>query len=522
VANDRNGHRDVFLHDRSTGKTSRINLAPDGTEANGISSYTPPDISGDGHYVVYSSSADNLVPGDANRESDIFVFDRRTGGTERISLGLNGNEANDFSHSPGISSDGRFVTFASLANNLVPGDSNDEPDVFLHDRSTGKTTRVNVASDGTEANVGVGLYWGWWNVVPVSDDGRFVAFNSPASNLVPGDTNGEEDVFLRDLLNEETTRISVTSDGGEADGVSLLTGMSDDGRFVLFISSAPNLVQQNDTGTPNLFIYDHSDGKTRPVEFSRNGSVSAASVWHSCISGDGGFVAFAAPVKDLVPWSDSENYGLFVLDLTTGRTLRVTMAHDGGDTNAGVMACDLSYDGRYIAFNSGADNLVAEDRNGETDAFITDNPMFFQINPGLNGSWFNPATNGQGFFIDVLPTSGLLFMSWNTFDVERPDESIEAQLGDPGHRWLVGQGPYSGNQAILNIYSSNGGVFDAAEPRPEFDQDGEMLVEFTSCRSGTVTYEIPSVDQSRVIPIQRVALDNATTCESQAGQIQTE
>ena len=519
VPDDNNGEFDVFLHDRSSGTTSRVSQGVNGAEANGFSGWSPPVISGNGRYVVFESEANNLVTGDNNGTWDIFVYDRETGETERVSIDSNGNEANYASHSPNISTDGRFVTFLSGATNLVSNDVNEEVDVFLHDRVTGETARVNLASDGTQANEGSTGYWGWWwNVLPVSDDGRYTAFNTPASNLVPGDTNGEEDVFVRDLLEQTTTRVSVASDGTEADGWSLLHGMSRDGRFLLFFSSVTNLTPEISGG---LYLHDRTTKETWPINVGSDGEPFDAR--RACISGNGNYVVLAAQARALLPWATRDGYDLIVKELSSGKAFRASMAYTGGeDDSSDYSGCRITNDGRYISFLSDGGNLIPGDRNSFSDVFVTDNPAMFQINPGLNGSWFNPATNGQGFFIDVLPTTGMVFVGWSTFDVTLPDESVTAHIGDPGHRWLSAQGEYLGNQAALDIHAIKGGVFDSPEPSPIVEVQGEMLVEFTSCRSGTVTYNLPSVGRSRVIPIQRVALDNAVACESRAGQIKTE
>lgn len=138
----------------------------------------------------------------------------------------------------------------------------------------------------------------------------------------------------------------------------------------------------------------------------------------------------------------------------------------------------------------------------------------FLINPGLNDAWFNPETDGQGFFISVFPDIGLMFLAWFTYEVERPDESIPAQLGEAGHRWLTAQGAYAGNQAVLDIYIARGGVFNTSPPEPVLNMDGTITIEFSNCNAGTVTYDIPSIGRQGVIPIERIALDNVSLCES--------
>ncbi|MBT8054445.1 MAG: hypothetical protein HKN57_14525 [Xanthomonadales bacterium] len=153
------------------------------------------------------------------------------------------------------------------------------------------------------------------------------------------------------------------------------------------------------------------------------------------------------------------------------------------------------------------ENLVMIDMTAESD-------NSFAINPGLNDAWYNPDTDGQGFFIIVFPDIELLFLSWFTYDTERPDDGVTAILGDPGHRWLTAQGNYAGNEAALDITISSGGIFDSGVPVPTQAPDGTMTVTFNGCNSGTVAYDIPSIGRQGVVPIQRVALDNVALCEA--------
>src|SRR5437867_824550 len=175
----------------SPGTTERVSVDSAGTQGNSFS--LDPSISADGRFVAFSSLATNLVPGDTNGAFDVFVHDRLTGTTERVSVDSAGTQGHGNSSEPSISADGRFVAFSSVATNRVPGDTNAAFDVFVHDRLTGTTERVSVASAGTQGN-GSSLD------PSISADGRFVAFSSVATNLVPGDTNGKEDVFVHDRL----------------------------------------------------------------------------------------------------------------------------------------------------------------------------------------------------------------------------------------------------------------------------------------------------------------------------------
>jgi cold shock CspA family protein len=193
VPGDTNADYDVFVHDRQNGTTERVNVSSNGNQANGtFGSNISAWISDDGRYVAFEQAAANLVPGDSNGDSDVFVHDRQNGRTERVSVDSGGLQGNGDSGTPWISGDGRFVVFLSGATNLVPGDTNGLWDVFVHDRRIGTTERVNISSSGVQAN---GLPSGH---VQASVDARFVLLDSAATNLVPADTNGVEDVFLRD------------------------------------------------------------------------------------------------------------------------------------------------------------------------------------------------------------------------------------------------------------------------------------------------------------------------------------
>src|SRR5437867_4406185 len=229
------------LGGRSAGAqtTVRVSVASDGTEGNDVSLGSA--LSADGRFVAFDSAATDLVAGDTNGVSDVFVHDRQTGTTERVSVASDGAQGNGssglvtFAFPPALSADGRFVAFVSFATNLVAGDTNGATDVFVHDRQAGTTERVSVASGGSQSNgsnVGSAL----------SADGRFVAFQSAATNLVADDTNGATDVFVHDRQTGTTERMSVASDGSQGNGFNAGPALSADGRFVAFHSTATNLV----------------------------------------------------------------------------------------------------------------------------------------------------------------------------------------------------------------------------------------------------------------------------------------
>jgi Tol biopolymer transport system component len=351
--------------------TSRVSVASDGTQGNDDSSHT--SISADGRYVAFSSQATNLVANDTNGSADIFVHDRQTGETIRVSVSSTGVEGNDHSGAPAISADGRYIAFDSTASNLVDDDTNECgpvhcSDIFVRDRQTGTTTRVSVASNGTQGD-------GWSAEPSLSADGRYIAFFSYASNLVANDTNGYRDVFVHDTVTGATSRVSVASGGSQGDYDSYSPAISADGRYVAFVSDSTNLVS-GDTNTcvnypnpgqcPDVFVHDRQTGETARVSISSDGTQgNDASSWqsHSSISADGRYVAFQSYATNLVA-NDSNGWGdIFVHDRQTGETTLVSVSSIGGQGDGNSQGTALSADGRYIAFISYATNLVQNDTN---------------------------------------------------------------------------------------------------------------------------------------------------------------
>jgi len=363
VSGDTNGYSDIFFHDRQTGETSRISLAFDGTQANSDSYGT--SISADGRYVVFASGADNLTTGDTNGGVDVFIHDRQTGETTRVSLASDGTQANDSSHNPSISADGRYVAFTSWANNLVAGDTNGLDDVFVHDRQTGATMRISVASNGAQGNSNS-------STPTISADGRYAAFQSWASNLVAGDTNGKPDIFVHDRQTGEASRVSVASDGSQANSYSYAPSISTDGRYVAFVSNATNLVAGDVNETGDIFVHDRQSGETTRVSVASDGTQANDWSEYPTISADGRYVAFGSSASNLVVGDTNLLNDVFIHDRQSGATIRIPNSPAGFQSNASVYAPSISGNGRVIAFTSYASNLVAGDTNSVQDIFVYD------------------------------------------------------------------------------------------------------------------------------------------------------
>ncbi len=344
--------------------TTRVSVSGAGAQGNGHS-YDAHAISADGRFVAFESLATNLVGADTNGAYDVFVRDRQTGATTRVSVSSAGAQATDFSEAPSISGDGRYVAFQSNAANLVPGDTNGN-DVFVHDRQTGATTRVSVASAGTQGNQN--------SFAPsISADGRFVAFYSLATDLVPGpDTNGGADVFIHDRATSQTTRISQTPTGAFGAGASYNPSVSADGRFVAFWSDAPNLVAGDTNGAFDVFLHDRQTGTTTRVSVSSLGAQGNAESRMPSISADGRFVAFFATATNLVAGDTNNAYDVFVHDTQTATTTRVSVSSSGSQALGQSIEPSISADGRRVAFQSPAANLVAGDVNARGDVFVHD------------------------------------------------------------------------------------------------------------------------------------------------------
>ena len=255
VPADANGTMDVFLMDRVTGRTRRVSVGPFGESPDRSEASS---IDASGLVVAFRSFATNLVYGDGNGKADVFVFDRRTGLTERVNVSSTGDEARAATFRGVISGNGRFVGFRSRATNLVPEDTNHALDAFVHDRWTRVTTRISVAADGDEADAHELDRPTRRNLFMsrpfLSADGRFAAFTSLASNLVPDDRNGVSDVFVHDLLTGATIRVSVSGGGEEANAASVVSGISADGSVVAFTSLADNLVTGDTNGRRDVFV----------------------------------------------------------------------------------------------------------------------------------------------------------------------------------------------------------------------------------------------------------------------------
>jgi Tol biopolymer transport system component len=353
---------DVFVCDRETGVIERVSVAGDGTQADGDSEFG--FISATGRWVVFDSVAGNLVPGDENKTSDVFLHDRLSGSTDLVSSRPDGLPGDDWSYARGVSADGRYVVFLSMATDLVAGDTNKVTDVFVRDMKAGVTERMSVSTSGNQGDKESGD-------CAISDDGRFVAFQSFATGLVPGDTNKSADMFVRDRKEATTERVSVSSAGVGGNDNCWDCSISADGRYVAFTSAATNLVSGDTSHQRNdVFVYDRQTKKIKRISVSPTGEEGNNSSGSPSLSSDGRYVAFLSFARNLVSGDTNKLPDAFVRDLKTGRTWRVSLAAKGVQADEGTPGASISGDGRWVAFTSQATNLVREKIRMD-DVFVT-------------------------------------------------------------------------------------------------------------------------------------------------------
>lgn len=375
----------VFRKDLQTGELIRVS-----TSSSGVAAWAGdyPAISADGRYVAFQSYDPNLLPGNDSGETQIYVKDLQTGAVIRASSDSNGNAANGYSSTAHFSADGRYVAFGSNADNLVEGDNNGVVDIFLKDLQTGAITRVSTAMDGGDSN-GVSSDWG-----VVSAGGRYVVFESDASNVVAGDNNNENDVFLKDMLTGTVRIISRAVNGGGANEDSWAPFMSPDGRYIVFDSEASNLVAGDTNGKDDIFLFDTQNDALTLVSTNADGVQGNGHSLNPVISNDGRFVAFRSTATNFGQAGNTVTSSVFVKDLVSGEVACVSLTPDGMPSTGWSYGIGISGDGRYITFGSNADDLVTNDTNGNNDVFRVANPLF--------GASSNVHEFGPGSGVDVI------------------------------------------------------------------------------------------------------------------------
>ncbi len=371
----------VYVYDRSARTTVLVSHSNSGATANGDCADVK--ISANGRFIVFSSSATNLIANDNNGVSDVFLFDRTTSQVELISKSASssapGNGASEYT---GISDDGRYVVFASDASDLIASDVNGYRDIFVRDRQTAATTRVSVSSSSVAGDYTSDL-------PSISGDGRYVAFLSGADNLVTTTYFPAYQLYLRDRTGAKTILVSKSSGGLMGRGHSGFSALSDDGRYLAFESSATNLVSGDTNMVQDMFLYDRVNATTKRISLSNSGAQADDDSWLPCVSADGRHVSFMSFASTLSSQDDNYACDIFDYDRLTGKLSRLSYSHAGraGADDSYAPAC--SYDGRFVAFDSRAWNLIPSGGNGARCVFVMDRgtatpDLMIEANGGTN------------------------------------------------------------------------------------------------------------------------------------------
>ncbi|MEV8314914.1 hypothetical protein AB0Q95_12130 [Streptomyces sp. NPDC059900] len=356
--------------DPAVPRTERVSVGPEGVEGNAAS--TNPAISADGRYVAFVSASRNLVANDTNGTPDAFVRDLRTGTTERVSVRSNGKASHGVVREVSLSPDGRYVVFTSTADDLVNGDPNDLDDVFLHDRDTGKTQRISATGalyDGLRSHL-------TYDPV-VSGNGRYVAYASGAEDLVEGDANKRDDVFLYDRKKKTTELAQLDNAGQQGQGDAFAPAFAGDsgGRYLAFTSNTANLAGVEDhSSATDIFLRDREKGTTELISIPQAYNRKTPS-WGAALSGDARFVAFTSSSRVLRPEGPvpTSSHNVFLYDREAKRMRLVSAAPDGTPADGDSDDVSLSRDGRYAVFTSAASNLAPEDDgDSSADVFLRD------------------------------------------------------------------------------------------------------------------------------------------------------
>ena len=355
---------DIFLRDRQADTTIRVTNGYDGSPTNEDSFDAV--ITNDGRYIVYTSYAWNLVPNDNNRTPwvrdglDVFLYDTVTAKTERVSVTYSGIENNGNSFGT-ISPDGNIIYFVSNGSGIVPNSSTGGSiNIYRRLRNSFNSVELITPSNPNGGIIGLST----------SYDGRFIVFNSEATNLTPDDTNGKQDVFLYDYQTKQFTLISRPVTGGGSNGLSGQGLISQDGRFVIFRSHASNLVPGDTNNLPDIFVYDRLNGELERVSVNSAGEQANGDNRDPSICEDGRYVSYSSEATNLVTGDNNGVWDVFIHDQETGETFLASVNNSGAQSNARAHRSFLTADCRYITYANDGTNLVPNDTNDARDLFM--------------------------------------------------------------------------------------------------------------------------------------------------------
>jgi Tol biopolymer transport system component len=366
----------------------RVSVANDGVQANGRSWI--PSINADGNRVCFLSNATNLVAGDTNACEDVFVRDRQLAQTIRASLSWTNQEPATPTDLPTISGDGMHVVFEPGGTNFTEEDPSGCPSIVVRDLDVSEIHAINLDSAGNPHVTFCG------SRPPINHGGRYVVFDSLGWSFVPDDTNLADDAFLRDRVAGTTERVSISSEEQQGDGASGGPSVSADGRYVAFLSLATNLVPGDTNATWDVFVRDRLLGLTERVSVSSSGAQGDGRYWSTYISPDGRYVAFDSGSTNLVPDDTNGKADVFLHDRVAHTTVRVSVDSSGNQADGDSYRPAVSADGRFVAFESAATNLVPDDTNGLYDVFVHDTQTGQTIRVSL--TYTGAEANGHSWF----------------------------------------------------------------------------------------------------------------------------
>lgn len=358
--------RDVFQANTSTRAVSLLRVGFGGVQPNART--FDPKISSNAGYITFTSLATNLVTPDTNNDADVFLYDQFTTLVEMVSVSTAGVQSNGGSYQSSVSYDGSFVVFSSNASNLETGGPTGVYQIYLRDRNNSTTVRISRSNLGAVANDDC--------LTPrISSDGTTVVFESDATNLVPGDTNGVMDIFVYHIPTDTLECVSLSTGGTVSNGQSFQPFINGDGRFVGFSSVADDLVTGDTNGAVDVFLRDRGIGSTGVVNVTSS-DVMVANGQDGDISDDGRFVVYSSTATNLVVGDTNGVRDVFLRDRQTGDVARVSITSGGTQANGASTEPRLSPDGRKIGFTSAASNLAGPglDSNTSTDVFMAPNP----------------------------------------------------------------------------------------------------------------------------------------------------
>lgn len=461
---------------------TQITRGYDNSPADNDSSYYDLGISEDGNRIVFASDAANLVPGDTNGNTDVFLYERLTCTITRVSVDSSGGQGSGRSWFPAISANGRYMVFDSTAANLIDDDTNNTRDVFMRDLDTGITTIVSLSSDeeqgdlesygasisadgryiafvsratnfdafgfaaysafvrdtvaGTTELVTVstssGKSFGAVTNAAISADGCCIAFTSSGGDLVSGDGNGEEDVFVRDLSADQTERVSLpVVPGEELNDYSILGSISHDGRYVTFHSHATNAIDGDNNTHADSFITDREADTTQLISQALSGVTGSdhAEVSRGWIGNEGRIVLFESRSAAFVTGDQNNAVDIFMRDQFTRQTTLVSRVPGGAlsDNNSHYGA--MTPDGRYLVFTSDANNLVPGYENFWGDVFLVRLPeisilrnVYATDTPSLSWSGVTWAT---GYELEVATDAAFTDIVYHNAALTVTDVSVD-------------------------------------------------------------------------------------------------